>query len=138
MASYSQANRPFRVSTPLGDDVLLLAGFAGAEGVSTPFSFSLDLLSEDDGVAGADLLQKPVAVTVKLADGSDRFFHGRVRQFMQLGRQDRLVSYRMDIVPAFWFLSLVSDCRIFQNLSVLEIGQKVLTGIDLEVRCGKS
>jgi type VI secretion system secreted protein VgrG len=57
MASYSQANRPFRVSTPLGEDVLLLAGLAGSEGVSTPFSFSLDLLSENDAVAGADLLK---------------------------------------------------------------------------------
>ena len=141
MASYSQANRPIKVSTPLGADALLLVGFTGFEGLSTPFQWSLDLLSQDDSIAGADLLHQPVSITIKLASGGDRVLHGLVREFLQLGRQDHLVSYRMEVVPALWFLTLSSDCRIFQHLSVLDIVQKVLgenAVTDVDVRCTKS
>ena len=71
-----------------------------------PFAFTLDLLSEDDGIAGADLLRKPVTVTVTLASGDERFFHGIVSRFSQFGREEKLIVYRMEIVPAFWFLTL--------------------------------
>ena len=43
--AYSQANRPMRVDTALGTDVLLLEGFSGTESVSSPFAYTLDLLS---------------------------------------------------------------------------------------------
>ena len=141
MAPFSQANRPMKVTTPLGADALLLSGFAATEAVSAPFVLSLNLLSEDDTIAGTDLLRKPVSVSLKLASGDERIFHGIVRQFMQFGREERLIAYRMEVVPAFWFLTLASDCRIFQNLSALEIVQQVLKAnsvTDVEVRCTKS
>ena len=34
MSKYTQAHRPFAITTPLGKDVLLLAGFRGQEAVS--------------------------------------------------------------------------------------------------------
>jgi len=141
MPTYSQANRPLRVTTPLGADDLLLAGFTGVEGVSTAFELSLDLLSEDDSVSGGDLLRQPVSVALKLASGGERITHGLVRRFMQLGRQERLVAYRMEVVPALWFLTLSSECRIYQHLSALEIVQQVLraNGVtEVDVRCTKS
>ena len=141
MASYSQAHRPLKVTTPLGADALLLAGLEGAEAVSTPFAFSLDLLSEDDSIAASSLLRQPVTVTLTLASGDARAFHGLVREFTQLGRQEKLIAYRMEIVPALWFLTLGSDCRIFQGMGVLEIVRQVLSEnhvTDLDVRCTKS
>ncbi len=141
MASYSQANRPMKVTTPLGADALLLSGFSATEAVSAPFALSLNLLSEDDKIAGADLLRKPVSVSIKLASGDERVFHGLVRQFMQFGREERLITYRMEVVPALWFLTLASDCRIFQNKDALEIVKQVLTDnkvTDVDVRCTKS
>jgi len=44
--AYTQDNRPLRVATALGKDVLLLERFSGEEGVSAPFRFTLDLLSD--------------------------------------------------------------------------------------------
>ena len=141
MATYSQANRPFRITTPLGDDALLLAGFAGAEGISHPFEFWLDLLSEDAGITGNDLLREPVTVHVKLQDDAERVFHGRVKQFMQFGQHDRLTAYRMEVVPTFWFLKLTGESRVYQHLSVLDIVQQVLkrNGVtDIDVQCKKT
>jgi type VI secretion system secreted protein VgrG len=141
MATYSQANRPLKVDTPLGADTLLLSEFEGTEAVSTPYLFTLELLSEEDSVDAMSLLRKPVVITIKLASGGERFIHGVVRQFMQLGRKQGLNGYRMEIVPQLWFLTLGSDCRIFQAMNAVEIVQKVLNEnkvTDLDVRCTKS
>ena len=46
MPAYSQSNSPLAVTTPLGEDLLLLIGFRGHEAVSQLFSFRLDLLAE--------------------------------------------------------------------------------------------
>ncbi len=121
MASLLQADRPMRLTTPLGD-TLLIEGLSGTECVSRPFEFTLDLLSEDDTIDPADLLRKPVTVTVQLVLGGERYFNGWVRRFVQLGRNaDQIALYRAEIVPAFWFLSASSNCRIFQKKSVPDI-----------------
>jgi type VI secretion system secreted protein VgrG len=126
MAKYSQTNRPMRVDTALGADVLLLEGFSGDEAVSSPFGYSLDLLSEDPAIAPGDVLRTPMAVTIKTLDGAgERYVHGMVRSFAQLGQSEGLTSYRAEIVPWLWFLSLSTDCRIFQNLTVPDIVTQV-------------
>jgi type VI secretion system secreted protein VgrG len=129
MANYSQANRPMRVDTALGEDVLLLEGFSGTEGVSTPFGYTLDLLSENASIAAADVLRKPAWVTIKTPDGGERVIHGLARSFAQLGQSEGLTSYRAEVVPWLWFLSLSSDCKIFQKLSVPEIVEEVFQGL---------
>src|SRR4051812_47987997 len=48
MSTYTQANRPMRVKTPLGEDVLLLVGFRGQEAISHLFEFQLELLAENE------------------------------------------------------------------------------------------
>jgi type VI secretion system secreted protein VgrG len=124
MAKFSQANRPMRVDTTLPADELLLGGIAGSEAVSTPFAYTLDLLSEKAAVPAADVLRTPVCVTIKGVK-AERTIHGVVRSFTQLGQSEDLTSYRAEVVPWLWFLSLSSDCRIFQNLSVPEIVEQV-------------
>jgi uncharacterized protein involved in type VI secretion and phage assembly len=65
MAQYSQANRIMRVETALGEDVLLLTSLTGEEGMSMPFHFTLDLLSEKPDVKAADILRTPGFPTAK-------------------------------------------------------------------------
>jgi len=125
MAKFSQAKRPIRIDTVLGEDVLLLEAFVGEEGISSPFHFTLDLLSENASIDGKTLLRSPASVTLDLAGGAKRVLHGLISRFVQLGRSDELTSYRAEFVPWLWFLSLSSDCKIFQNLSVLEIVEQV-------------
>src|SRR6266540_423680 len=141
MAKYSQADRPMRIDTDLGEDALLLEGFTGEEEVSTPFHFTLELLSENPSIDGAPLLRSPAALTLKLTDGSKRFVHGRITRFTQLGRDEELTSYRAELVPWLWLLSLSTDCKVFQDLSVLEIVEQVFKAqgySDFEIKCTKS
>src|SRR5689334_25051525 len=124
MAKYSQANQPMKVHTVLGEDALLLEGFRGDEGVSTPFFFALDLLSEDASIDAQKMLRSPASVAIEFA-GGERVIHGLISRFVQLGRSDQFTIYRAELVPWLWFLSLSSDCRIFQNLSVTEIAEQL-------------
>jgi type VI secretion system secreted protein VgrG len=125
MASYTQDKRPLRVITGLGKDVLLLERFSGEEGVSTPFHFVLDMLSENFAVDPAAVLRKTITVEIEIPGGDKRFFHGIVNRFSVLGRRAGLAAYRAEMVPWLAFLSLTNDCRIFQNLSVPDIVAEV-------------
>ena len=125
MPSFTQDKRPLRVTTGLGKDALLLERFSGEEGVSTPFHFVLDMLSENSAIAPADLLRKTIAVSIEIPGGETRVVHGFVKRFSQLGRRGGLAAYRAEMVPWLWFLSLTNDCRIFQNLSVSDIVSRV-------------
>ncbi len=114
-----------RVDGPLGKDALLLRRFTGREAMSVPFSFSLELLATKP-IAAEDLLEKPLTITVDLQkDGKERFIHGLVRTWTSLGREDEFFAYRADISPWLWFLSLYRDCRIFQQMTLVEIIEKV-------------
>ena len=45
-----QENRLLSISTPLGDDVLILQSFSASEAVSTLFSYECEMLSAEEGI----------------------------------------------------------------------------------------
>ena len=126
MSAPTQIDRPFRVKTPLGDDALLLDSFMGFERVSDPFHFVLRLLSPDPNVDMQSLLTQPAVLTFKLDGGAERQIHGNIcrMRLLEYG-SDGMAAYEAEMVPWFWFLTLFSDCRIFQNMSVPDIVEKV-------------
>ena len=128
MPSYTQANRPIKVTTPLGADKLLLVGYSGEERVSGLFHFELDLLGlADSPVAFDQLLGQDVTITHALPDGSSRYINGMVRRLTQSGQtpaaqgSDTFIRYRAEIVPKAWLLTKKVQSRIFQQLSVIDI-----------------
>jgi len=126
MSQYTQATRRHGILTPLGADAVLLTRFDGQEAMSSLFSFSLDVASEDGRITAEALVGQPVAFWVLHPDDEQRVFQGHVSHFRYIGGDDRLSRYRMQVVPWLWFLSLNSDCRIFQEMTIPEILQKVL------------
>jgi type VI secretion system secreted protein VgrG len=118
MPELTQENRLLTISTPLGDDVVLLTGFSGTEEFSRPFHYHLDLLSEDTGILPKDIVGKAVGWTIDVQN-NPRHFHGIVNRFQAggLDLRGRRV-YRAEVVPWLWFLTLTSDCRIFQEKNV--------------------
>jgi type VI secretion system secreted protein VgrG len=125
MATYTQAGRPLRVISSLADDQLMLVGFRGEEGMSMIGGFSLELCSPTATLAAKDFLMQPMGVVIEASDGSKRYLNGIVRRFGMTGQNDDLTLYRAEIVPWLWYLSVVQDCKIFQNLSVPDIIEKV-------------
>jgi type VI secretion system secreted protein VgrG len=131
MEPYLQADRALRVTTPLGDDVLLLTGFTGREAISQLFEFDLDLLAEKDrDVAFDAILGQKIGFALQIGHGISRYFSGCVSRFQQGERDGRFVRYKARIVPQFWLLTKRIQCRIFQHVSVPEILKQVLSGLD--------
>jgi len=132
MPTYTQTDRPLLVTTPLGQDVLLLTSFRGHEGISQLFSFQLDLLAERASeVHFEKIIGESVTVELRLANGDKRHFNGLVKRFSQGVRDETFVKFRAEVVPKLWLLTKKVRCRIFQQLPVPDILRTVFTGLDV-------
>jgi len=131
--AYTQENRLIAIDTPLGKDVLLLAGCHGIEGISGLFSFELNLLSENHNITFEEIIGKNVTVSIILANGDKRFFNGIISSFSQgrgggeAGGDPHFSHYTATMVPWLWLLKRTADSRIFQKLSVPDIVEKIFT-----------
>ena len=125
------------VSTPLGEDKLLLMGFEGTEGISQLFSFRLELMATNSTKVEFDkLLGQELAVTMEIGSedpqsttATYRYFRGICRRFEQGNRNQDFTSFRAEIVPQFWLTTRTAQSRIFQHMSVPDILKKVLAGL---------
>lgn len=140
----TQQNRPLTIDTPLGQDVLLVDSMVADEHVSRMPSLSLQLLSYQPDLELKNLIGQTVLVHLKLsapAMGLDlmniteqqgavkeRYFHGYVASFQRVGTPGDITRYRAEIVPWLWFLTRSTDCRIFQDKSVVDILKQVFEG----------
>jgi type VI secretion system secreted protein VgrG len=130
---YTQENRLIAIESPLGADVLLLTGFRGVEGISSLFSFELELLSERYNINFTDIVGENVTVSIYLADGSQRYFNGIICRFChgrgggETGTDTRFSSYTATMVPWFWLLTRTADSRIFQNKNIPDIIEQVFS-----------
>lgn len=144
--AYTQDDNTFRLTTPLGKDVLLLRGIRGTEGVSELFDFELEAIASNDVKVSFDaLLGQAVCVSVHLPDGSPvRWIHGLCSE-LEAGPRETddetkksFTSYKLRVVPKVWLLGLVHRSRVFQELDVPAILRKVLAGVSVEWKLEKS
>jgi type VI secretion system secreted protein VgrG len=131
MEKYTQAGRPLAITTPLGQDALLLVGLTGHEGISQLFSFQLDVLA-DGPVAFDQLVGQPATVLLDAPGSSKRTINGILSRVTQQGRvygrteNVPFVRYRLELVPRLWLLTRRFQSRILQHLSVPDILQQIL------------
>jgi len=123
--------RVVRAHTPLGDDQLLFRSMRGTEGLSQLYEFEVDLLSRNPTVDLRSMLGKPLTLEILTAGQEPRFLDGHVVQFSAIGREgdtERHTIYRASVRPWLWYLTRSSDCKIFQDRTVVEILEEVLCG----------
>lgn len=130
MAIYTQTNRRIKVKTSLGPDVLLLGGFKGVEGINELFHFQLQLAAaRETPIAFDKILGQPVTIELDLPGGLVRYFNGIVRRFGQGAHDDAFLFLHAEIVPRFWLWTLNVQSRIFQQQSVPQILEQVLSDL---------
>ncbi len=123
----AQDRRLIRVKTVLEEETFVVKHFTGVEEVSAPYTFDIELLSAQAGLQLKQLIGQPLRLS--LGDEFDgRVVHGYVREFAQVGKQGELSAYRCELAPWFAFLQYTSNCRIFQDLNVLDIIERVFDG----------
>lgn len=127
MPELTQDNRPIKVKTPLGKDVLLLERFDGKEVLSQPFEFHLHMISLSKALDLEALIKKPITLYVQLPDNSIKYRHinGLCRGARMLELDMGLTTYQLEMVPWLWFLTQTTECRHFQKKTVPEILEQV-------------
>lgn len=120
----TQKNSQIAVSTPLGEDVLLLQSVSIDEELGRLFTLQLDVLSADN-IKFEDLLGQNVTVRMDVTGDHKRFFNGFVGAISQAPDQGYFMRYHVTVNPWLWFLTRTADCRIFQNMTVPDIIKQV-------------
>ena len=124
--AYTQENRAGRIQTPFGEDEVLLHRLSGQESISRLFRYDLDLRSGNPNLSAEDIVGKSVSVELGLdLEGEPRRINGVISRFSFHSQKDEGFSYRAELVPWLWFLTRSSNCRIFQDMNVLEIMRDV-------------
>jgi type VI secretion system secreted protein VgrG len=75
-----------------------------------------------------------------LSDGSERVITGLISKFTQLEQAAGMTVYEAEIRPWFWFLSLTTDYRTFQNMAIPDIVKQVCKDqgfSDVQSKCVK-
>jgi len=121
----TQEDHLLQLTTPLGKDVLALTELIFEEGVSKVFNGDLTMISGETNISPEKVIGK--AFSIKLRSGDQpRYFHGQVHHFRAGEIENGLRTYHAKIVPFLHFLDYTSDCRIFQNKSVIDIAYAIL------------
>ena len=136
---YTQAGRMMAISTPLGEDVLLLEHLAIDEGINELFTIRAGVKSQRDDLKAGDLIGSSVDFRLKLKDDGTRWWNGFVTELHEGPLTSRGTrSYALTIRPRLWTLSQTSNCRKFQDLASPAIVEQLckehgITDLDLRI-----
>ena len=121
---FSADARLLAIATPLGERAVDVHSMQGEEGLSRLFRFDLELAFTDTAADPRALLGK--GVTLRLRLGQDaRYLNGLICRIAQAPTTKQANLHRATMVPWLWLLTRSADCRIFQNLSVPAIVERV-------------
>ncbi|PTN36018.1 type VI secretion system Vgr family protein [Desulfonatronum sp. SC1] len=134
------------VSHGLPEETFTVARFSGEEGLSTLYKFEILLVSEQEDVDIAAVLQNPATFTIKehFSGDEDLPFHGIISSFEQLHQVDQYVFYRAELRPKAWWLTLTHHNQVFLNKTVSQFLEDLLgdgglnKGLDFELRIKES
>jgi type VI secretion system secreted protein VgrG len=139
MSDTTQQDRMMKISTPLGEDYLLINKLSASETLSELFQFNVELLRGENEASDEPtiinvkkILGKMVSIKIVQKDGATRLFNGMVNSFSQGNRDGRFSYYYATIVPSVWILTQKAQSRIFQHLSVPDILKAVFADFNID------
>ncbi len=109
---------------PLGTDVIFRR-LNGTDQLGRPFVYNVEVLSPKDDLSPYDMIGKPMSIEVKTREGASRFFHGIISKFLNVAASGGLQLYELQLRPWIWLLSHSLDSRIYQELTIPQIIEKV-------------
>jgi type VI secretion system secreted protein VgrG len=125
LMSATQTNRDVSVKTALGPDVLVFKRMHASEELGRLSELRIEMASEKLDIKIADILGTDLTVSLALAEGGTRYYHGVVTRFSYLGWRDGAPCYEAIVHPALWLLTRQTNCRIFQEKTAIDIIKEV-------------
>lgn len=123
----TQDQRPARLTSPFGGDVLSLVSLKASEAISEPFDYLIEAVSTEAGLDFDKALGRNCCVTYHTAQKAKRYFNGVLTEGEWLGKRSGLHHYRLKLQPWFSLLGFTANCRFFQEMSVTDIIKKVFS-----------
>ncbi len=115
-------------SLTIDGDGVLLSTATMHESISEVGGLLCELTTDSGAPDPQALLGKPAELTIRRQDGSSlRNYYGIVAEADRCADQDGRPMVRARIVPRLWRLSKRSNCRIFQEQTVVDIVKVVLS-----------
>ncbi|TGQ38409.1 type VI secretion system tip protein VgrG [Mesorhizobium sp. M00.F.Ca.ET.216.01.1.1] len=113
------------VQTPVGAELLTFTHLIGRDEISHCLAYTVGFVSTSPDIDPLKMLGG--AVSIEGESDPKRWFSGLVSEFRLTRIEDRLAYYEAVVRPWLWFLGNTTDCRIFQNMSVIEIVEEVFS-----------
>ncbi len=125
-ASYVVAGQLLpKVFTALSETPLGLASMRWTESLGRPFDAEINLVCHTPAIPLAELIQQPLSLHLDCKSESGVWLSGLVSRFELTGMVGNLFGYRARVVPCFALMQHAGNCRIFQDMSTVEIVKKV-------------
>ncbi|MBI6896039.1 type VI secretion system tip protein VgrG [Pseudomonas putida] len=116
-----QSDLSYRFEPLASQDPFEVVSFTLDEALSTPFKLVLELVSYEDNVDFAHLLDKPALFTILRGQRPMRYVHGLISAFSQGDTGFCRTRYQAVVEPKLARAGLRSNWRIFQQQSVPQI-----------------
>ncbi len=100
--------------------------FTLVEALSEPYRLTVELLTDEAEVDVAALLGGSCQLRID-RDTTARVVHGIIERVVELGAVADRQAFQLDVVPAFGLRAQAVDTRFFQEMSVPEIVEAVLS-----------
>jgi len=111
----------------LPDADFAVIDFKVNEALSQPYSIDLALASRTPDHDLSQLTDRPALLSIHdRYQKVPRYFHGVVSGAMRGNKGHRITQYNVTLMPQLHRLRYGSNCRIFQDLDIVEIAMKVL------------
>jgi len=73
------------------------------------------------------VLGEKLSVKILLSDYEERYFNGHVTTWSYRGTRDERAIYHVTLRPWLWMLNFISDCRVFNKKSALDIVKSIFS-----------
>jgi len=130
---FDRSRALLQLDCPLGRDALIPIALSAQEGIGKPYAYRLALVSQQSGIDPNQMLHQRGSILLMRDTEVARYFSGVFQEFSPSGTpRAGMASYNALIVPRFWFLCQTVDCRIFQDMSIVQILRQMFDDAGVE------
>ncbi|WP_342078300.1 type VI secretion system tip protein TssI/VgrG [Yoonia sp. SS1-5] len=115
--TFRQEDRVGKLHTGLGEDVLVLQRFEGADHVNDLFDYRVEALSLEANIDFDQLIGTHMTVELGTMHHDARYFDGIVTEAEWVGTNETANVYRFQLRPWFWLADKRRNQRIFHNMT---------------------
>ena len=120
-------NRPLTMEGDYStEETLFVKGAKVVEGINFLTETTIEILCKNRKEALEPVVGRRITLNVKDEEQSERSFTGRCVSIEHVGLSQGMGQFIAHVRPFLWFLTRTTDCRVFQEMTVIEIIKDVL------------